>query len=71
MKKKQKDIFLEQEGDNFFDRNNLIIEKREMGINDLIVNALSNLIHKYEKSSMNLLEIGWTRKKVEMDFRKL
>ena len=58
MKKKQKDIFLEQEGDNFFDRNNVTIEKREMGINDPIVNALSNLIDKYEKNSMSLLEIG-------------
>ena len=51
--KKQKDIFLEQEGDNFFDRNNLTIEKREMGINDPIVNALSNLINKYEKINMS------------------
>ena len=58
MKKKQKEIFLEQEGDNFFDRNNVTIEKREMGINDPIVNALSNLIDKYEKNSMNLAEIG-------------
>ena len=37
MSKKQKDIFLEFEGDIYFERNNLTIQNREIGPNDPII----------------------------------
>ena len=46
MSKKQKDIFLEFEGDIYFERNHLTIQNREMGLKDPIIFALSNLIEK-------------------------
>ena len=46
MAKKQKDIFLEFEGDSYFERNHLTIKNREMGPEDPIILALSNLIEK-------------------------
>ena len=46
MSKKQKDIFLEFEGDIYFERNNLTIQNQEIGPNDPIIFALSKLIAK-------------------------
>ena len=46
MNKKQKDIFLDSEGDNYFERNHLTLQNREMGPKDPIINALSGLIKK-------------------------
>ena len=59
MSKKQKDIFLEFEGDIYFERNNLTIQNQEIGPNDPIIFALSKLIaKKNENNSLKLLEVG-------------
>ena len=59
MAKKQKDIFLEFEGDSYFERNHLTIKNREMGPEDPIILALSNLIEKKnENDNLKLLEVG-------------
>ncbi len=59
MKKKQKEIFLEQEGNAWFDRNHLAIQNREMGSQDPIINILSNLLNKKKNmENQQLLEIG-------------
>ncbi len=58
MSKKQKDIFLESEGDNYFERNHLSLQNKEMGLKDPIISALSDLIKKNENNNLQLLEIG-------------
>lgn len=59
MSKKQKDIFLDSEGDIYFERNNSTIQNQEMGPNDPIIFALSKLIaKKNENNSLKLLEVG-------------
>lgn len=57
MKKKQKEIFLKQEGNSFFFRNHYKIKKKEFGLKDPIIEAISQCLEKnYKKKS--LLEIG-------------
>ena len=59
MKKKQKDTFLEDEGDSYFDRNVIKMQNTEMGLKDPIINALSKLLDKKNtKENIELLEIG-------------
>lgn len=59
MSKKQKDIFLDFEGDIYFERNHLTIQNQEMGTKDPIIFALSNIIKKKNKNNnLKLLEVG-------------
>lgn len=59
MKKTQKEIFLEKEGDAYFERNKMKLKKREVGIEDPIIHALVKIIDKKNiKENSSLLEIG-------------
>ena len=58
MSKKQKDIFLDFEGDIYFERNHLTIQNQEMGTKDPIIFALSNIIKKNKNNNLKLLEVG-------------
>lgn len=59
MKKKQREIFLEKEGDAYFSRNKIKLEKRKVGVTDPVINVLENFIGKKNfKKNSKLLEIG-------------
>ena len=58
MKKKQKEIFLEEEGNAWFERNHLLIKNRKMDLQDPIINTLSNILNSEDNKNLNLLEVG-------------
>ena len=58
MKKKQKEIFLEEEGNAWFKRNHLKIQNRKMDLQDPIINALTNFLDNKDNKKLQLLEIG-------------
>ncbi len=58
MKKKQKEIFLEEEGNAWFERNHLSIQNRKMDLQDPIINTLSNILNSKDNKNLNLLEVG-------------
>ena len=59
MKKKQKEIFLESEGNSWFDRNHKAIQEREINLQFPIVQGLSKCLDKKAPNgNKQLLEIG-------------
>jgi len=58
MKKKQKEIFLEEEGNAWFERNHLKIQNRRMDLQDPIINALTNLLDNKDNKNLQFLEVG-------------
>ena len=58
MKKKQKEIFLNYEGNAWFERNHINIQKTEFGLKDLIIQAISKCLQKKPFPKKKLLEIG-------------
>ncbi len=58
MKKKQKEIFLEKEGNAWFERNHLKIQNRKMDLQDPIIKALSNFLDNKNNKNLQLLEVG-------------
>ncbi len=58
MKEKQKDIFLNHEGNAWFERNHLNIQKNEFGKKDPIIRALLKINKKKISTKKKLLEIG-------------
>ena len=55
---KQKEIFLEEEGNAWFERNHLSIQNRKMDLQDPIINTLSNILNSKDNKNLNLLEVG-------------
>ncbi len=59
MKKKQKEIFLEKEGDAYYERNHTPLKKIKFGPNDPIIKAILKCKTKNSsQKKINLLEIG-------------
>lgn len=60
MKKKQKDLFLESEGDAWFERNHMAVQERDFGRDDPIVQAVTTCLnsHAWKVDGVKLLEVG-------------
>ena len=59
MKKKQKEIFLETEGNSWFDRNHKAVQEREINLQFPIIQGLSKCLDKKAPNgNKQLLEIG-------------
>ena len=58
MKKKQKEIFLENEGNSWFYRNHKAQKKKKLGLKDPIIQAISKCLDIKSSKKKFLLEIG-------------
>ena len=58
MKKKQKEIFLNHEGNSWFERNHSALQKRKFGLKDPIIRAISKCLNGKLSKKKKLLEIG-------------
>ena len=58
MKKKQKEIFLNSEGNAFFERNHKEIQETEFGLKDSIIRAIAKCSNGKQYQKKKLLEIG-------------
>ena len=59
MKPKQKNVFIDSEGDKWFERNHNDVCNKQRGINDPVISALADCLRSYDSPySLKLLEIG-------------
>ena len=68
MKKKQKEVFLKNEGNAWFERNH---KKQEFDLKDPIIQAISKCLEgKSTKKKIFIRNRLWRSKKITLDIRK-